>query len=113
LVHTDYRLGNILVRNSKIVGIIDFEVAHGGSADSDFSLISTEVWSRYKGTKESFLEGYETVRKLPDIEKALPFYEFYTAFTRVGWCVRRNKTDEPVYHEYSNQIDKIIGTRIQ
>lgn len=96
-----------------IVGIIDFEVAHGGSADSDFSLISNEVWNHFKGTKESFLQGYKTIRKLPDIEKALPFYELYAAFTRVGWCVRRNKTDEPFYLEYNNQIDKMLGASLK
>jgi len=108
LVHTDFRMGNILVNDSKIVGLIDFEVAHGGSADSDFTLISNEVWNCYDGTKESFLEGYKTIRKPPDIEKALPFYEFYTAFTRIGWCIKRNKTHEKFYLDFNNQIDMII-----
>jgi len=108
LVLTDFRMGNILVNDSKIVGLIEFEVARGGSADSDFTLISNEVWKCYERTKESFLEGYKTIRKLPDIENPLPFYEFYTAFTRIGWCIRRNKANEKFYLNFNKQIDTII-----
>lgn len=62
----------------------------------------------YKGTKESFLNGYKTIRKLPDLDNTLPFYEFLTAFSRIGWCIKRKKTNEHFYFEFNNQIDGII-----
>lgn len=108
LLHSDYRMGNILVKNSKVVGIIDFEVANGGVAEADFSLLKREVFDIYRGTKESFLNGYKTIRKLPDLHNTLPFYEFLTAFSRIGWCIKREKTNEHFYFEFNNQIDGII-----
>ena len=44
LLHSDYRMGNILVKDSNVVGIIDFEVANGGLAAEDFSLLKSEVF---------------------------------------------------------------------
>lgn len=52
---------------------------------------------------------YKTIRKLPDIEKTLQFYDFFTAFSRIAWCVKRNKTNEKYYFEFSEQIDRILG----
>jgi aminoglycoside phosphotransferase (APT) family kinase protein len=108
LLHSDYRMGNILVNGSEVMGIIDFEVANGGVADEDFSILESEVFNVYAGTKESFLEGYKSIRKLPDLDNTLHFYKFLTAFTRIGWCVKRSKMNEDFYFEFNNQIDRII-----
>ena len=62
----------------------------------------------YKGTKESFFNGYKTIRELPNLESTLPFYEFLTAFSRIGWCIKRKKTNEYFYFEFNNQINEII-----
>lgn len=108
LLHSDYRMGNILVKGSEVVGVIDFEVANAGVADEDFSILESEVFNVYAGTRESFSEGYKSIRKLPDLDNTLPFYKFLTAFTRIGWCVKRSKTNENFYFEFNNQIDRII-----
>ena len=78
--HFDYHPGNILVIEDNISGLIDFESSHGGSADMDFIKIKLQVWDKYPGTKTAFIEGYSTVRRLPDIENTLPFYTLYVAF---------------------------------
>jgi Ser/Thr protein kinase RdoA (MazF antagonist) len=101
-------MGNVLVNGSEVVGIIDFEVANGGVADEDFSILENEVFNVYAGTRESFLEGYKSIKKLPYLDNTLPFYKFLTAFTRIGWCVKRFKTNEDFYFEINNQIDRII-----
>lgn len=108
LLHSDYRMGNILVNGSEVVGVIDFEVANGGVADEDFSILEDEVFNVYAGTRESYLEGYKSIKELPDLDNTLPFYKFLTAFTRIGWCVKRSKTNENFYFEFNNQINKII-----
>lgn len=108
LIHSDYRMGNILVKDSKVVGIIDFEVANGGLAEADFSLLKSEIFDIYNGSKESFFNGYKTIRKLPDLDNTLPFYEFLTAFSRIGWCIKRAETNEHFYFEFINKIDEII-----
>jgi Predicted aminoglycoside phosphotransferase len=108
LIHSDYRTGNILVKGSEVVGVIDFEVANAAVPDEDFSILESEVFNIYSGTRESFSDGYKIIRKLPDLDNTLPFYKFLTAFTRIGWCVKRFKTNEKFYLEYNNQIDRII-----
>ncbi|MCL2198219.1 MAG: hypothetical protein FWB80_04770 [Defluviitaleaceae bacterium] len=92
---------NILVRDSAIVGLIDFSSAHSGSADLDFTSLPA--------AKQSFLDGYKTVRDLPDIDRSLEFYDFFTAFTRIGWCVKRGKTDEDFFREFLVQLDYITN----
>lgn len=110
LVHNDFRMGNVLINDSKVVGVIDFEVAGGGCANSDFSLVKTEVWDVCPGTKASFLAGYSTIRKVPNLEETLPFYVFHAAFTRIAFCIKRGLTNEKFYFDYHQQIDDILKT---
>ena len=94
----------MLVNNKKIVGIIDFESSQGRSADIDFTKMSRYVWNNYEGTREAFIEGYETIRPLPDIDKILPFYYFFNAYGGVAWCVKRGKYDDPFMEENMSQL---------
>ncbi|WP_430103640.1 phosphotransferase [Peribacillus simplex] len=68
VVHMDFRPGNILVLNeSKISGLIDFESAHGGPSEIDFTKIKQYVWDVYPETKEEFILGYKSIRTLPNL----------------------------------------------
>jgi Ser/Thr protein kinase RdoA (MazF antagonist) len=107
-VHFDYRPGNVLVKGTRISGLIDFESARGGSGDLDFVKIKGEVWDVWPGTREAFLTGYAYVRPLPDIERTLPFYELHNAFGGVAWCVKRSKTDDPFFHENMKCLRELI-----
>ena len=104
LVHFDYRPGNILVKDDKIIGLIDFETSRGGSPDIDFTKVKVSIWDEYKGTKESFLNGYKSITVLPNIDKTLPFYLFYDGFAGIAWCVKRNRVDDDFYTENYNQV---------
>lgn len=42
------------------------------------------------------------------LDNTLSFYEFLTAFSRIGWCIKREKTNEHFYFEFNNQIDGIL-----
>lgn len=108
VIHFDYRPGNILTRDNKIKGLIDFESSRGGSSDIDFTKSKLYVWDKYIGTKEEFLNGYKSIRALPDIEKTLPFYLFYNSFGGVAWCVRRNELNGQFMKENIGQIKEII-----
>jgi aminoglycoside phosphotransferase (APT) family kinase protein len=108
VVHMDYRPGNILIKNSKIAGLVDFENSRIGSADVDFSKMKLYVWDLYPETKEEFLKGYSMVRPLPEIEKTLPFYMLFNAFAGVGWCVRRGKTSDSFCEENIIKLKEII-----
>ncbi|WP_432662133.1 aminoglycoside phosphotransferase family protein [Wukongibacter baidiensis] len=108
VVHMDYRPGNILIKNSRIVGLVDFENARIGSADVDFSKMKIYVWDQFTETKKEFLKGYREIRPLPDIEKTLPFYMLFNIFTGVGWCVKREKINDSFYCENIMKLKDII-----
>lgn len=98
-VHFDYRPGNVLVEGREITGLIDFESARGGSGGLDFVKIRNEVWDVWPGTEEAFLEGYASVRPLPELEHSLPFYRLHNAFGGLAWCVKRARIDDPFFYE--------------
>jgi len=94
VVHMDYRPGNLLIKDSYIAGLLDFENARIGSADVDFSKMKIYVWDLYPETRKEFLKGYSLIRPLPDIERTLPFYLLFNTFTGVSWCVKRGKIND-------------------
>jgi Ser/Thr protein kinase RdoA (MazF antagonist) len=108
-VHFDYRPGNVLVQGTRITGLIDFESARGGSGDLDFVKIQNEVWDLWPGTKEAFLQGYESVRPLPDLAHTLPFYTLHNAFGGIAWCVRRSRIDDPFFDENMEQLKRSLA----
>lgn len=99
VVHMDYRPGNLLIKDSNIAGLLDFENSRIGSADIDFSKMKIYVWDLYPETKKEFLKGYSLIRPLPDFERTLPFYVLFNTFTGVSWCVKRGK----IYDNFCNQ----------
>ncbi|MET1014463.1 MAG: aminoglycoside phosphotransferase family protein [Paenisporosarcina sp.] len=88
-IHMDFRPGNILVNENKVVGIIDFESVRIGSTEIDFTKINRDIFVKYPGTMEAFQRGYESIRPLIDLQTVLPFYRFIDAFNSIGWCKRR------------------------
>lgn len=88
-VHMDYRPGNILIHENKVVGIIDFESTRIGSTEVDFTKINRDIFEKYPGTLEAFQQGYTSIRPLIDLQVVLPFYRFVDAFNSIGWCKRR------------------------
>jgi len=109
LVHFDYRPGNILVRNGKVVGVIDFESSRGGSAEIDFTKVSNQIWSEYPASKKIFLDGYQSTRELPKLDEVLPIYSFYHAVGGITWCVRREKLDDPFFQENLSALESILS----
>lgn len=109
LVHFDYRPGNLLVNNGVVVGVIDFESSRGGSACIDFTKVAQYLWSEYPNTKQVFLEGYESIRALPDFESTLPVYLIHNAIGGIAWCVRRSKLDDPFYYENLKDLKDHLG----
>lgn len=89
LIHMDFRPGNILVNGQAVTGLIDFESARSGAAEADFTKMSRYIWTGHPQAREHYAAGYEAVRPLPDLDRVLPFYQFYDAFSGVAWCERR------------------------
>lgn len=91
VVQMDFRPGNLLVHD------IDFESARGGSSDIDFTKVNRDIWQTYLHTKESYCRGYESIRPLIDLERAIPFYTFYDAISGVVWCKKRGIENNRFY----------------
>jgi aminoglycoside phosphotransferase len=109
VVHGDYRPGNILMKNNRITGLIDFESARGGSADFDFSKVKLYVWDRIPNARKEFEAGYQSIRLLPDLDKLLDFYILFHAVNHIDWCVKRGITGhEHFLNENINIVEKIV-----
>lgn len=108
-LHCDYRPGNILVEDGVITGLIDFESARGGSADLDFVKISHRVWDAVPGTRAAFLNGYASVRPVPEIDHSLTYYQLHNAMGGVAWCVRRSDTEDPFLRENLEVLQHLMA----
>lgn len=86
-IHRDFRPGNILVANGKTEGIIDWSSGRGGFAEEDFCPLEFGEWpSAYK---DSFMEGYSSIRKIPDYSHMMPLLRLSRAVGAVGFTVKR------------------------
>ena len=67
LNHGDFRLGNLLVRDGCLTGVLDWELAHFGDWHEDLAFGCMAVWrfARYDrpalglGDLETYLAAYE------------------------------------------------------
>ncbi|MEQ8771637.1 MAG: phosphotransferase family protein, partial [Erythrobacter sp.] len=67
LNHGDYRMGNILAEDSRLTGVLDWELAHFGDPHEDLAFGCMAVWrfARYDrpalglGSLENYLAAYE------------------------------------------------------
>jgi len=89
IVHRDYRPGNVIFKNGSIKAVIDFENAMISCSEEDFSAINLLVWDKYPKTKNSFLKGYSSKRKLPDLERTLPVLRVVKILGAIGFTIAR------------------------
>lgn len=87
VIHRDFRPGNIIAFEGKVQGIIDWSSGRGGFAEEDFCLLEFGEWSA--GCKDSFLEGYASIRKVPDYKSMMPLLRLSRAVAAVGFTVKR------------------------
>jgi len=84
--HGDYRIGNFIVRDSRIVAILDWELAHIGDTTSDLAWAAlplfrgrSPLWSHLLAARD-FLQIYESRGGRPVDE---PAFHFWTIFNLV------------------------------
>ncbi|WP_028552593.1 phosphotransferase family protein [Paenibacillus sp. UNC451MF] len=103
-IHMDFRPGNLLVDQSRLVGIIDFESSRGGSSECDFTKIDRYLWKNRHPMKQAYIEGYSGIRPMIDIDLVLPFYSFYDSFSTVVWCRKRGLEKNRRFYEESVNV---------
>ncbi len=87
VIHRDFRPGNIIAADEKVQGIIDWSSARGGFAEDDFCPLEFGEWP--SSCKSSFLEGYASLRKVPDYRRLMPLLQLSRAVAAVGFTVKR------------------------
>ena len=89
IVHRDFRPGNILVQDGKLQGIIDWSSARASFAEEDFCPLEHYEWSTHSTNKRSFLDGYASIRPVPDYSAMMPLLRLSKAFATIGFMVKR------------------------
>ena len=93
IIHRDFRPGNIIVENNRLCGIIDWSSARAGFAEDDFCSIEHGAWGNFNHHKENFLEGYSSIRKIPNYHQLMPLLQLNRAMAVIGFTVKRNTWD--------------------
>ncbi len=89
LIHRDFRAGNVMVYNGKIQGIIDWSSGRSSFAEDDFCPMEHGEWPNHPARKKSFLEGYGSIRPIPDYNAIMPFLRLNRAIATIGFTVKR------------------------
>lgn len=87
VIHRDFRPGNIIASDGNVRGIIDWASGRGGCAEDDFCPLEFGEWPA--GCKNSFLEGYASIRKVPDYKLMMPLLRLSRAVAAIGFTVKR------------------------
>jgi len=96
-IHRDFRPANIIVFDGKVQGLIDWSSGRGGFAQEDFCALENGEWELNSITKQSFLEGYASFRKVPAYEEIMPLLSLNRAIALMGFTVRE-KTWGDIHH---------------
>lgn len=89
IIHRDFRPGNLIAANGKVQGIIDWSSGRGGFAEDDFCPLEFGEWPNSVNSKSSFLQGYASIRKVPDYKSVMPLLRLSRAVAVVGFTVKR------------------------
>lgn len=89
VVHYDFRPGNIIVQNNKVLAIIDWSSSRSSFAEEDFCSFEHVEWLIDSNTKKEFLEGYASVRPIPNYSKVIPLLRISKAVTSIGFIIKQ------------------------
>lgn len=89
ITHRDFRAGNVIVNDGKLLGIIDWSSARAGFAEEDFCFLEHDGWPTNAATKASFLRGYACIRPVPDYSEIMPLLRLSRAIAVIGFALKR------------------------
>lgn len=100
IIHRDFRLGNIIIHNNKVSGIIDWSSARASFAQEDFCFLDRENPLLDPESKKSFLSGYASIRPVPDYQAMMPLLLLHRAIATVGFTIKRGTWNTSNAHMY-------------
>jgi aminoglycoside phosphotransferase (APT) family kinase protein len=96
LVHFDLRPGNVLVRDDRLVALIDFEACRGGHPSMDFFKLWQQVAPLVPGGLAEILDGYREVAGVAAtwaepaaLDRLMTIYSAYHGTAGLAWCHSR------------------------
>lgn len=93
MIHRDFRPGNLIINNGKLQGIIDWSSGRASFAEDDFCPMEHGEWAIGPALKKAFLEGYGSIRKVPDYSAIMPLLRLNKAIATIGFTVKRKTWD--------------------
>jgi Ser/Thr protein kinase RdoA (MazF antagonist) len=90
IIHRDFRAGNLIIQNNRLQGIIDWASARASFSEEDFCSMEFGGWLNHSSLKQGFLQGYSTIRPVPDYQNLLPFLRLSRAIATIGFTVKRS-----------------------
>ena len=103
LTHGDLWLPNLVVRDGRIVGVLDFEHAGFGDRFQDFGKLEEHVTGPDPNVRSALLGAYDTRCPLPeDCEQRI---EVGRAFNALSMCVYFSRWQPELTPEYSAELE--------
>lgn len=109
IVHRDFRPGNVIIDKGKIQGIIDWSSAVGSFAEEDFCSMEHGEWSVDSSGKGSFLDGYRSIRPVPNYKRLMPFLRLSKALHIIGFLVKSDTWDNKHSRLYQKNRQFVEG----
>jgi len=106
--HRDFRPGNLIVKDNKLQGIIDWSAARGGFAEEDFCPIEHGEWQISPEDKNAFLNGYSSVRPVPNYKSIMPLLRLCRALNVIGFTLKNGSWKSNSKKIYSFNYDYIM-----
>lgn len=88
IVHRDFRPGNMIVWHGKLQGIIDWASARSGFAEQDFCSIEHFKWAPHSKYKKTLLDGYSSIRPVPNYQLIMPLLQLGRALAVIGYTFK-------------------------
>src|SRR3990167_5118087 len=89
IAHRDFRAGNVIAYNNKVMGIIDWSSARASFAEEDFCFLEHGDWPINPDNKKYFLQGYASIRTVPDYNAIMPLLRLNRAIAIIGFAIKR------------------------
>lgn len=112
IIHRDFRPGNIMVQDNKVAGIIDWASGRSGFAEDDLCPLEIGEWGHDPEIKQDFLNGYSSVRNLPDCSEIMPLLLLNRAIAAIGFTIKigtYNNRDAELYNRNLDIMKKLLN----
>jgi len=93
------------------MGIIDWASARFGFAEQDFCSMEHRNWPRNPEHKQSLLEGYSSIRQVPNYKAIMPLLRLGRALAVIGFTVTNGTwkgKDQEIYQYNRRFLDKFF-----